>query len=355
MTQKELFETAVIKAKAGDLAQARDLLLALVEKQSQHELAWLWLSELVEAPEDKIIALENALTINPQRSQAQTRLSQLRQKYPQASQLAEERFAQNGFAQQMGEMLILTEEESRFAEVTHLLATADKERGRQELAAFLRRYSNHEGGWWLMVQHAESQTNLLVALDHLLRLNARHPDAPDYLEHIQPTNEQFLQMGRLNERLERWETAVYYYKRALKSPNNTDRLLAKKRLPQAEDQLKLSRIKVTSPTSTVIRLAIGPTILYGSLVLVQAGLNPLHTSPLLCLGNLAFLAGMLLLGGLSHAPDHPRLQQLRETAVFHNKRNLRWLSLALLLLPILLLLLHTLFRLNAFNLDLNSL
>jgi hypothetical protein len=58
---------------------------------------------------------------------------------------------------------------------------------------------------------------------------------------------------------------------------------------------------------------------------------------------------------MSHAPDHPWLRQLRETAVFQNPRNVRLLSLTLLLLPILLLLLHTLYRLFTFNLDLTNL
>lgn len=350
MTASDLFKTAVKKAKAGEHQEARDLLLELVKNQPSHELAWLWLSELVEDPEDKIIALENALTINPQRTQTRSRLEKLHQRYGRTRPPVDDYFSPNGETSPIA----LTQEESEFAVIEQLLAAGNINTARQDLAAFLRRYSNHEAGWWLMVQHADSQANLLTALDHLLRLNAQHPKAPEYLGRIRPTNEQFLQMGRLFERLERWETAASYYKRALKSPNNADRLLAKKRLPLVEEQVKLGKIKVTSPTATVLRLAAGPTLLYAMLVFVQAGLNPLHAPPTLCLGNLAFLAGILLVSGLSYAPDHRWLRQLRETAVFQNKLALRLLSIALLVLPILLLLLMSLDRLSAFHLDLTG-
>lgn len=347
MKQSELFQTAVKKAKAGERNQARAMLIQLVETNPDHELAWLWLSELVADPEDKIIALENALTINPQRSQTQTRLRQLRQKQAAASQPASH-FALNGIS----ELQITTPEETRFAEINQLFAADKITEGRHQLADFLRRYSNHEAGWWLMVQHADSQTNLLIGLDHLLRLNPAHPEAPKMLGSIKPTNKEFLQMGRLYERLERWETAVTYYKRALKSPVNADRLLAQKRLPHVEEQIKLAKIKYTGPTATVLRLAVGPTLLYAMLVLIQAGLKPTQASPLLCLSNLAFLAGMLLFSALSHAPEHPWMQQLRETAVFQNRTVLRLVSLLLILLPIMLLLALTVSRLLNFELNL---
>ncbi|WP_420644193.1 tetratricopeptide repeat protein [Candidatus Leptofilum sp.] len=351
MTQNELFRTAVKKAKSGKRQQAQKMLLTLVEADPQHELAWLWLSELVKEPEDKIIALENALTINPHRPQTNARLAKLRQKYNFTSAETSNYFSPNGNAPN----IIHTQEEAHLAEIEQLFAAGKTTKASGALGDFLHRYSNNEAGWWLMVQHAEATTNLLTALDHVLRLNPHHPEAPRYLEPIKPTSEQCLQMGRLYERLEMWETAVRYYKRALKSPNNADRLLAKKRLPNAESQLKLANIKFTHPTTTVLRLAIGPTMLYAMLVFVQAGLNPLQTPPLLCIGNVAFLAGLLLLSGLSHTPHHPWLEKIQETAVLQNRFALRLFSLALVLLPIIVLILHTIFRLLAFELNLDAL
>ncbi len=351
MKQSELFQTAVKKAKAGERKQARDMLIQLVGQNPQHELAWLWLSELVANPEDKIIALENALSINPQRSQTKERLHRLRQKYAKPSQPATSGFGPNGHAHTFA----LTTEEVQFGEINQLLAAGSVEQGRQQLANFLQRYSNHEAGWELMVHHADSQKNLLIALDHLLRLNTAHSEAPQWLARVKPTKDDFLQMGRIYERLENWELAVHYYKRALKSPINADRLLAKKRLPHVQEQLKLANITYTSPTATVLRLALGPTVLYAMLMLIQAGLKPTQTPPLLCLGSVLFLVGMVLFSALSHAPEHPWLQRLRDTAVFQSNITMRLVSIFLILLPLLLLLLVTLSRLLNFELDLTNL
>jgi tetratricopeptide (TPR) repeat protein len=349
MKQSELFRTAVKLAKSGDRSQAQAMLLELVEANPNHELAWLWLSELVEEPEDKIIALENALTINPKRTQTKKRLHRLRQKQaieaPPATAAPEERF-DNPF--------LATEEESKLEQIDQLFAAGKIDEGRRQLAPFLRCYTNNAAGWWLIVQHADSQANRLKGLDHLLRLNSQHPKVPSILAKIKPTKEEALQVGRLYERLEQWETAVRYYKLALKSPNNADRLLAKKRLPYVEDQVILANIKATSPTATMLRLAIGPTILYTLLTFIQAGLNPLQIPPLLCFGNILFFGGLLLLGGAASNPNHPWITRLQETAVFRNNTQLRLIGIACVLLPILLLLFLTISRLLAFELDLYS-
>jgi tetratricopeptide (TPR) repeat protein len=55
---------AIQAAKAGRRAEAQQLLLQLVEQDPRQEMAWLWLSELVKDPQDKIVALENALALN---------------------------------------------------------------------------------------------------------------------------------------------------------------------------------------------------------------------------------------------------------------------------------------------------
>lgn len=350
MNRTELFQTAVKQAKAGERTQARNLLLELVEVEPKHELAWLWLSELVEDPEDQIIALENALTINPKRPQTHARLNTLRARYQATAPPAEEYLASTDFS------LVATVEEVEFAEIQKELTNGQMQAGREQLAGFLRRYANHEAGWWLMAQYADTQANQLTALDHVLRLNRQHPEVSAILERLTPTSEDYLALGRIYERLEQWEKSEHYYKRALRSPLNADRLLAKKHLPHVSEQVRLGNIQYTSPTATVVRLAAGPTLLYTLLVLVQSGLKPLQVSPVLCMGNFVLVAGLLLWGGLSYYPEHPWLERWRGTAVSASKNlSLRLIAIACVALPVLLLLLLAISRLLAFHLDLNSL
>src|SRR5574337_2160273 len=65
--------------RRGERERGRDLLLQVVEADDHVEPAWLWLSAAVDDPADKLVALENVLTLNPNNAQAQTGVRQLRQ------------------------------------------------------------------------------------------------------------------------------------------------------------------------------------------------------------------------------------------------------------------------------------
>ena len=64
-------------ARAGQRAEAYNLLLDVVELDQHNEQAWLWLSAVTDNLEDQRICLENVLTINPDNSVARERLAVL--------------------------------------------------------------------------------------------------------------------------------------------------------------------------------------------------------------------------------------------------------------------------------------
>jgi hypothetical protein len=66
-------------AKHGDRAAARDALYAILDQEPRHEIAWVWLSYVVDNAEDREICLENVLMINPGNAYARRGLSQLHQ------------------------------------------------------------------------------------------------------------------------------------------------------------------------------------------------------------------------------------------------------------------------------------
>src|SRR5512145_2458027 len=84
MSSAEVLQRAIQAARAGSREQARDLLIDLVETDPKNEMAWMWLSGLVDSLEDKIIACENVLTINPSNEKVRLYLTQL-QKQQEAS------------------------------------------------------------------------------------------------------------------------------------------------------------------------------------------------------------------------------------------------------------------------------
>src|SRR5512139_1477028 len=81
MWSTEVLQRAIQAARAGRKVEARDLLIELVDMDPQNEMAWMWLSGLVDSPEDQIIACENVLTINPANEKVRAHLAELRQRY----------------------------------------------------------------------------------------------------------------------------------------------------------------------------------------------------------------------------------------------------------------------------------
>ncbi len=61
----ELLQKGIALARAGRREEARNILLQVVEQDEQNESAWLWISGVVDTDDDKAIALENVLTLNP--------------------------------------------------------------------------------------------------------------------------------------------------------------------------------------------------------------------------------------------------------------------------------------------------
>lgn len=75
-------EYAIEAVRAGDLKRARDNLIHIIELDERNESAWMWLSTVVESRADRIVCLENVLSINPDNAQAAVELQRARQLPP---------------------------------------------------------------------------------------------------------------------------------------------------------------------------------------------------------------------------------------------------------------------------------
>ncbi len=91
--------------RAGRKDEARALLLRATEIDQYNEQAWLWLSAVVESPEEARTCLENVLTINPNNERARQGIDTLTQRAggaprpsaPQVQQQAEDILASASF------------------------------------------------------------------------------------------------------------------------------------------------------------------------------------------------------------------------------------------------------------------
>jgi len=78
-----ILREGIAAARAGDKEQARRLLLEVTERDERNEEAWLWLSGVVDDPEEMRICLENVLAINPANERARRGLAWVQQRLAQ--------------------------------------------------------------------------------------------------------------------------------------------------------------------------------------------------------------------------------------------------------------------------------
>jgi tetratricopeptide (TPR) repeat protein len=78
MKLEEKLAQAITAAQAGHKTEARQLLVEIVQADDKQAEAWWWLNEVVDSLEDKVVCLENVLTLNPANESAQAKLAEVR-------------------------------------------------------------------------------------------------------------------------------------------------------------------------------------------------------------------------------------------------------------------------------------
>jgi tetratricopeptide (TPR) repeat protein len=82
MSAPNLLQQGIAAAKAGRKEEARRLLLQVIERDERNEQAWLWLSGVVDSPQEKLTCLQNVLDINPENTVARAGAQWLEEQLP---------------------------------------------------------------------------------------------------------------------------------------------------------------------------------------------------------------------------------------------------------------------------------
>lgn len=334
MAYSDLFREAVKAARAGERQRARDLLIELVTGEPRNEMAWLWLSELVDDLEDKIIALENALTINPNRPKVQRRLAELQQQRAEAERQRQE--------------------EELYEQARTAVRSGRRQEGRDLLRQLVAREPDHARAWLALSQLVDSVEEQIIALENVLRVNPHHDPALVRLTQLQLVHDDHLALGRAYEERDELEKAIAAYRLAEQQlPSAADRVIAGKRRQAVEKLRQQTRpIEVTHPTTTLLRLAAGPVVMYGMLLFIHSGLNPLRMSPLLCLGGLGVTLGSLLVAGIYNTPHHALWKKILGQESLSDRPTrmlLGLLGLLFLIVPFLFILINAMNRLAIYQ------
>ncbi|MCA9933693.1 MAG: tetratricopeptide repeat protein [Ardenticatenaceae bacterium] len=386
---------AITAVQSGNRDEAQELLLALVREDPQNEMAWLWLSDVIDNVDDRIIALENAIAINPQRVQTRKRLAQVRR---EAGVLVngdgdyeDLRGWENGRRQETYRALIHQVQhapddaaawyglsqlvDSVEDQIIFLGRTVQHNPSHREARVRLTQLQLTQDDNIALAKAYEAQNDLLQAA-HLYKLTLNQVKSTvdeaiakkrlrqvRRLHHLyrqqkfipppEPEPNYALAQGRVFEEQGEWERAIVAYQTATENASTAvSRTIAQKRLETAVRQRDLPPIKLSSPTYTLWRMSLGPTLLYGLLWFLHSGFKPLSQSPLLALGGLIVLLGSFIGVIVMHIPHHTLGQTLLGTdgrADFITRTLLNVLSVVLISIPFIFLAFNALQRLAIYQ------
>jgi tetratricopeptide (TPR) repeat protein len=252
----------------------------------------MWLTGLLDDPEDCIYACEQVLDINPRNAGVNQYLSQL---------LAEKKKRQDAQALYVEEQVVRARE----------LVKAKKRDEALELVRSLSRAGEvNADGWRLITELSSSMDERLPALEKLVALVPGDVQARRELERLLHFKKNPLDLAAMYEEEGNIEKAIETYGiAALKAKSKNEQINIYWKTVRLEN-LRQEKIAHFSPAVSIARLTAGPPLLYFILLIMHLGMNPIANPDLLL--SLGFL--WVLLGGymiaLAAVRSHSRLWSL---------------------------------------------
>ena len=287
MSSTEDLQRAIETARAGRKAEARELFIRIVEADPQNEAAWMWLAGLVDSLEDRIIACENVLTINPSNEKVRGYLTRLQQ-------------------------------QQKAAEAERLLAEAKVRADRTETDAALQLarqvlelQPRSEQAWLLVAGLSSDIDQQIEALANASQLNPDSPGTASALKQARYLKANPIIAATRLEQMGKFEKALQVYQQlAAKARTSKEFDHIYKQILRIE-ALQKENIRYVPPEISIRRLTVSWPLLYVSLALVQVGLNPFTRSgAYLWLGLPFVVLGSFLLSLAEIPSKHPIWQKL---------------------------------------------
>lgn len=279
MFTPDILQQAISLARAGRRVEARDLFLKVVDGDPQCEVAWIWLSGLVDTLDDKIIACENVLILNPSNDKVRAYLLDLKRH--------ELVFLEKKNAEEALQLL---------KQAKAYLEKKDKESALYLAMQAVAKDQKLEEAWLLIGDTSPDLNQQISAFEHAQSLNPKRSETAAALENARAFRDdplsfavQLERAGKIDEALEMYEQLAARAKDLQKFDHIYMQIA---RL----ESLKKENIQYVAPSSSIWRLAFTWPLLYLFLVLVQVGLHPItHPEIFLWLGLPLVFAGSLLL------------------------------------------------------------
>ena len=265
-------------ARNGRKKDACDLFQQIVLLEPDNEMAWIWLSGLLEPLDDRIWACERVLSINPANDKVRAYMGRL---------LKEQKTIRRGKASELAE---------KVQQVRWLLEDNRREDALSLLQSILREDNSRKDAWLLfaelsvnihdkvraytsIVQHDPSDKTARALLKRYTHFQRNPMDLAAYYE----------ENGEQNKALEMYQVL------AAEAKNSAEFDRIYKNIERLED-VRVEKIRHVRSAATILRLSAGFPLLYIFEILIQEGLNPIrHPAPHLWIGIPLVIAGGFLL------------------------------------------------------------
>jgi Tfp pilus assembly protein PilF len=261
--EEALLQQALTAARAKHELTARDLFLEVVEIDPCNELAWMWLTGLLDNLDDCIYACERVLEINPHNEQIRNYHAQLWLKKQK----------------ELGEQKQVAEKQIRHA--VELAKAGQRETAITLIRDAVQKCEPGAEAWRLLAELSPEMEEQIEALKKLLALTPHDVKARETLNRLLHLRKHPQELAAIYEEQGKLDKAIELYYLALRQPqfkkqwHSIERKIVRLKMLRSED------IAHVTPTISIVRLAAGPPLVYLFMLLIHVGINPLAKPELL--------------------------------------------------------------------------
>ena len=292
MDANELLRKALEAARNGRELTARDLFQDVVRLDPNNEVAWMWLSGLLDPLEDRIMACERVLSINPGNQRIRAYLERL---------LDEQQEIHARKASELDDLvqraLWLIEDDRHDDAMLHL-------------QAILREDDSRNDAWQLFAELSIGIDDKVRAYTAMVRNDPADEAAREAFKRFKHYQRNPLDLAAYYEDEGEQDKALeLYHSLAARASDTTEFDRIYKNITRIQYTRNLN-IRYVRPTINILRLSAGLPLLYFFEILIQEGLNPIgHPAPHLWVGLPIVTAGGFFLAVAGIRSKHPIWQR----------------------------------------------
>ncbi len=278
MNSEDLLRQALQAARSGRELTARDLFQDVVRLDPHNELAWIWLSGLLDPLEDRIMACERVLSINPGNQQMQAYMGKLLEEQKATRQ------------QKVSEL------DGKVQQVRWYIEDGKRDEALRLLQIILQEDNSHKDAWLIFAKLSVSLNDKVRAYEAVLQLDPSDQAVGEKLKRYKHFQRNPLDLAAFYEEEGKLDKALdLYHVLAAEAGDGPAFERIYENIVRLENT-KTENIRHIRPAINILRLSIGLPLLYILEVLIQEGLNPIkYPAPDLWLGIPMVMFGSFLL------------------------------------------------------------